>query len=219
MYFSDDVNGKEELYKTNKIYNSHNNLTLIARENISYEMMKNNFINAKIIKCPDIVFYINNKLPLCNEKRTRIMTCLRSDKEAYIDSDDKNNLISSLENKYEDVLISDTVINNNVNPKDRELVLFKLWKDFYKSKVVITDRLHGMVFAAITRTPCIVTKSLDHKVIGTYEWISNLNYIKLVDNLDFENIEPIIEELCNLKQYTKMNFDKVYFNKLKDSIV
>ena len=75
-----------------------------------------------------------------------------------------------------------------------------------------------MVFAAITKTPCIVTKSLDHKVTGTYEWIKSLNYIKLVDKLDFKVLKPMIEELSGLKEYTDIDLDKIYFNKLKDKI-
>ena len=85
---------------------------------------------------------------------------------------------------------------------------------FYNSKVVITDRLHGMIFCAITKTPCIVTRSLDHKVIESYKWIKNLNYIRLVEGLDFDKINPIIEELSNLEKFDELDFDKLYFDKL-----
>ena len=61
IYFSNDSTGKFELNKTKKVYNSHPNLTIMAREDKSYEKMKFEFKNANIIECPDIVFYLNNK--------------------------------------------------------------------------------------------------------------------------------------------------------------
>ena len=54
--------------------------------------------------------------------------------------------------------------------------------EFAGAKLVITDRLHGMVFCAITGTPCIVVDSKSPKVRGCYEWIKNLDYIRFVDD-------------------------------------
>lgn len=51
------------------------------------------------------------------------------------------------------------------------------------SKLLITDRLQGMVFAAITGTPCIVLNNNHYKVKGTYEWISTLDYIEYVADI------------------------------------
>ena len=90
---------------------------------------------------------------------------------------------------------------------------------FLSAKVVITDRLHGMVFAVITKTPCIITKSLDHKVPGTYKWIKNLNYIKMIDDLEFEKIENIIDNFLNLEKVNEINFKEIYFEKLKENVI
>ena len=43
------------------------------------------------------------------------------------------------------------------------------FKDFQKSELVITDRLHGMIFCYITKTPCIVMPNNNHKILMTYE--------------------------------------------------
>ena len=102
--------------------------------------------------------------------------------------------------------------------KDNSHVRISVFDKFFGARVVITDRLHGMVFCAITKTPCIVTKSLDHKVTGTYEWIKDLNYIKLVDNLNFDEVEKLITELSSIKEYSYIDFDSMYFNKLREKI-
>ena len=53
--------------------------------------------------------------------------------------------------------------------------------EFRKSKLVVTDRLHGMLFAAITGTPCIALGNSSGKVKGVYDWLTHLDYIQYVD--------------------------------------
>ena len=52
---------------------------------------------------------------------------------------------------------------------------------------MITDRLHGMIFAAITGTPCVVLQNNNHKIKATYEsWLRPLKHIRLQENFDAE---------------------------------
>jgi pyruvyl transferase EpsI len=215
--FTKDENGQKELNKTIKIYNRHKNLTIIAREKISFEIMKKQFVSANVILNPDTVLYLHNMYKPQKSKRNRIMTCLRSDKESIL-GNEKLQFIHQLKDAYDEVFNYDTVINKCVTKEKRENELKNMFEEFLKSKVVITDRLHGMVFCAITKTPCIVTKSLDHKVTGTYEWIKELNYIRLVDDLKFEKIKPLIEELSNLTKINEINFTNIYFNNLTQTL-
>ena len=216
--FTNDSDGEKELLKTKKIYNAHNDLTVIAREKKSYEIMKNNFINNKVILNPDMVLYLNDMFKPEFNNRKGIMTCIRSDKESIL-GDKKNELIKKLQEEYESVFVYDTVINRQVQRENREKELIDMFNKFRGAKLVITDRLHGMVFSAITKTPCIVTKSLDHKVTGTYEWIKSLNYVRLVDNIDFKNINLLIDELLSLTELSEIDLNKEYFSKLKDKIM
>ena len=52
------------------------------------------------------------------------------------------------------------------------------------SELAVTDRLHGMLFCALTNTPCIVVKSKSPKIQGVYQWVKNNKYIELVENLE-----------------------------------
>lgn len=65
----------------------------------------------------------------------------------------------------------------------RECVRMKMQK-FMNAKLVVTDRLHGMLFAAITGTPCIVFSNYNQKVSGTYEWIKTLPYVRYVNSVE-----------------------------------
>ena len=215
--FTNDDEGKKELYITKKIYNDHKNLTLIAREKKSFEIMKKEFVNANIILNPDMVLSLFNDYPILKNDRKGIMTCLRNDKEGVL-GEKKEILIDKLKKNYSNIINYDTVVDKVILKEEREYEINEMLNKFKKCKVVITDRLHGMVFAAITRTPCIVTKSLDHKVTGTYEWIKDLNYIKLVDNLEFDNIRVLIDELIQLKESNEIVFKNDIFNQLKTKL-
>ncbi len=216
--FTKDDKGKKELDKTKEIYNNHEYFTIIAREKFSFEIMKREFVNCKIIENPDIVLYLSDDYDDNIENRKNIMTCLRNDKESIL-GDQKKFLLDKLRTQYGNIFEYDTVINRNVNKTNRVEELKDMFNKFSSAKIVITDRLHGMVFCAITKTPCIVTKSLDNKVTGTYEWLKDLNYIKLVDNLNFNEIEKLISELINLNEKSQINFKERYFSKLRYKII
>lgn len=217
--FTNDNKGKRELNKTKKIYNKNSNLTIFAREHKSYEIMKQSFKLNKVLENPDMVFYLEDLDLNKYFNRDGILVCLRSDKETYIKSEDKKNIIKKLKNDYNKVKISDTVINKQVSVKTREKELFKLWSDFFSSEVVITDRLHGMIFSVITKTPCIVIRNNDHKIIESYEWINDLNYIKLIEDISYSNINKNIKMLQDIKELNKTNFKKKYFNNLKELMI
>ena len=216
--FTKDKKGKKEFNKTKKIYNSHNNLTVIAREEKSFNLMKDSFRNNHVIINPDIVFYLEEMNLYDELERNNIMICLRKDKEGYISSEKRDEIIQTIKGKYKNVIVGDTVIDKSVNKDTREKELKKLWRQFYQSKVVITDRLHGMIFAVITKTPCIVIRNTDHKITGSYKWIKDLNYIKLIDDFSVNNIEKNINELLILDNLNQTNLRKIYFEDLKNYI-
>ena len=213
--FIKDSNEKEEEEKISKAYNKHKKLLLLAREDKSYDKMKELF-NCDIIKVPDIVLFLSNKLG-CNEKRIMITTCLRDDKESML-LNKKEIFINKLKDDYDNVFVYDTNLNRSLDIDERNLELEKMWDNFKKSKVVITDRLHGMIFCVITKTPCIALKSLDHKVTESYKWIESLDFIELVDDLEYTTLKPIIKKFENIKVKNNIDYDKEYFFELSVKI-
>ncbi|KAB7671722.1 polysaccharide pyruvyl transferase family protein [Bacillus sp. B1-b2] len=190
IYFGNTERGKAEFIKTKSIYNSHPYLTIVGREKKSYEIMNHSFLNNTVLLTPDIVLYLEQSKPIVERKG--ILVCLRDDVESTLDSSFKEKIIESVSDRY-NVDITDTVVPYRISKKERSRELEKIWTQFRKSKLVITDRLHGMVFAAITGTPCIVIKNYNHKVKGTYDWINQLSYIRFIE--DNNNIFSAIEEM------------------------
>lgn len=205
IYFSNDYEGESELLKSIDIYSKHKKLLLVAREKTSYKIMKEKFHNNKVILTPDIVLYLNK----CQSKTTRLgaLLCCRNDIEGILNEEDKKLLMNALKENYKIVGITDTVGGNNFQAVEEKL------DEFRKSEIVITDRIHGMIFATITGTPCIALSNYNYKVKGTYEWIKHLEYIEFTDNID--NVPMLINKLKNIQStkydnsFAIRNYEKI----------
>jgi pyruvyl transferase EpsI len=86
-----------------------------------------------------------------------------------------------------------TVIDRRVGRFSRKGELYRKWSEFAHARLVITDRLHGMIFAAITGTACIALDNRSGKVSGSYEFIKDLDYIRFLASPD--GIEQLIMEM------------------------
>lgn len=183
MAFSDTTYGIKRRKQSHKVYAAHKNLTLFVREPNSLERVKKYFTNVEIGYCPDIVLSLNKVEPVC--ERTDVICCLRSDKEQNLSNDEKQDIKSKVINAFPDAIFTDTVdvALSDCTPERYADTLENFWLKLRKSKVVITDRLHCMIFCAITGTPCVVFDNSNCKISGVYnQWMSDISYIKLFSN-------------------------------------
>lgn len=169
--FSHTEVGENELTKTQSIYNAHGNLTIFARERKSYEAMKRLFHKCRVFLAPDIVLYLNKLEQKRQRDTNKLIICLRDDDE--VASSTARRAVSDITKRYPHVLSLDTVINaNKISPQKGRRELQRLWGQFASAGLVVTDRLHGMIFCAITNTPCIALNNSNGKVQGVFnEWI------------------------------------------------
>lgn len=211
IYYGDSDKGKEEFEKSKQIYNSHKDLTIIAREKVSYEIMKSAYDKCKVILTPDIVLSMDG---LENKyKRENITFCFRKDPEKVLKNSQQEVIIEDCKKITDKLVFTDMISEIQVTKENRANIIMDKFKDFQKSKLVITDRLHGMVFCAISGTPCIAFGNYNQKVKGTYDWIKDLDYIKYVDNIEYE--EAYINEMINYEFSKYDNFNlKNYYNRI-----
>lgn len=194
--YTDDSTGRKELEIMKEICNRHKDLTIFCREEKSYKTALENF-NNNIILSPDSAnaledFFINK---WCI-KRDGVLFCLRNDKEKVRDQKNIEKIKKILDKKDIKYKVTDTVVPKRVTKKTRKKELEKLVKQMLSSKLLVTDRLHGMILGVITNTPTIAFKSLDHKITESYKWYKEYEYINYLEN--DENIEEIIDKMLNL---------------------
>lgn len=200
--FRDDDEGKKELKKSVDIYAQNDRLTIFAREKKSYDIMKSNFKND-VYLIPDIVFSLKGKIEQnTNILRNNVTLCLRDDRERVLDVN-LNKLIRLLKKeKLGDIEIASTHIGEgHVKSEQRKKIFNNCLNKFRNSKVIITDRLHGMIFCAITDTPCIALDNSNNKVSSTYNtWLKDEPLIKFIEEYDEEKIIEYVKELSNIEK-------------------
>ena len=150
-------------------------------------------------------------------KRENITFCFRKDPEKVLKNREQEIIIEECKKITDKLVFTDMISEKEVTKENRVDIIMDKFKDFQKSKLVITDRLHGMVFCAISRTPCIAFGNYNQKVKGTYHWIKDLNYIKYMDNIG--EAKGYIDEFMNLDmtKYDNSMFIK-YYDQIKDII-
>ena len=194
-----------EAKKTAHIYNNHNYLFFLVRDEVSYEIAKKYFYKTKILLMPDIVTsLIGTKQYDCERKG--IIFCIRNDSEKKY----RDNLIKE---KFKN-LISDcdewTDTTLEKNEKCSSVVLDNKIQQFACHKLTITDRFHGTILSLVASTPVIVLKTTDHKVIGGAQWFKNVypDYIKIADN-----IEEAVKMAEAIQRNVYKTIDYPYFKK------
>lgn len=207
IFYHKNEMGQYELQQSISIYGTHKNLHILAREKGSYEIMKQAYQNIDILLTPDIVLYLQQEQFDFNRKD--VLICMRTDHEKCVSEKEIEKIEQLLGDKNIVYHYTSTIIDRAISKENREMELMKKWMEFSQSKLVITDRLHGMIFAAITGTPCIAFDNVSGKVKGVYQWIQYLPYIKFCR--DEELMGSYIDELMLMDSQQFSNF-KMYQN-------
>lgn len=210
IFFKDNVTSTK-LREYREYYSGLSNFYMFLRDKNSYDFVLKNIMNDKN-KCflfPDTVAYLEINSP--DIKRKGVLFCLRNDLEKIRDDGEVDNLKQELEKRGVDVKYTDTCLKHGVRPWQRVSRLNKKWEEFQHTGLVVTDRLHGMYFAAITGTPCIAINNISSKVEGGYNWLMNLTYVKY-----FKEGLRVNDALEMMKQgagnYSNTELKKQYFN-------
>lgn len=213
-YFTNSKNGKKELAISRRLYSNHPDLYLFAREKESYIRMRTYFPKCEISLVPDIVLSLDRGKT--QVKRNGILVCLREDKEQYISDSFRDGLIRAINDLSSNVVVTDTtkVDLKDCQPDTYEKTIEVFLRMIESFQVVLTDRLHCMIFCALTGTPCVVMDNSNHKVKSFYEsWFCDCNWINYIDTRCIDSVIQVLADIYN-------SDDKVAYNsKWVDSFV
>lgn len=199
-----------------ELYNDRKNILFLHREENSYrnftEKVVGDFSRNKCF--PDLALYLNKMQR--NNKRNGILICLRLDKES-VANETRKKLFNLSSHFGKSVSAIDTVLDRSVGRDERAGEVTNILDIISGSELLITDRLHAMIFAVITGTPCIALDNLSHKVSGVYKWIQELDYITCLDAGDVDT--DLMREYLNKKdrQYDRSILDR-QFDEMADTI-
>ena len=218
IHYLSDENGIREEKNSIGCYNGKPNLTMVAREECSYETMKRLYPDTEILLAPDIVLSSSMEdYGVVPTARCGAILCMRNDMEQSMDNEDRKAIAAALEKHGLACRWSDTHSETDVTKETRRDMIRSKMQEFAGAEIVVTDRLHGMVFSAITGTPCIVFSNYNHKVKGTYQWIRYLPYIRYA-----ESVEEAIADIPQLLEMKNCRYDngplQPYYEKLAEAV-
>ena len=213
IYFEKKFEEQQKI--TSDIYSNHSKLTIIVRDKISLNIANNIFAKNKVILSPDLVTYLDDLIELNNITRKGALFLLRRDGEKSLDIKTEKEFIFYIKKAYNNCEVSDT---NNIplfihNISESKKYVSNMLKKISQYELVITDRLHGMIFSVITRTSCIVIKTYNHKISSSYEWFNYLDYVKFLNSNNINEFNNLINYFKNKNTdniYNKKHFDKYY---------
>ena len=171
------------------------NINVCLREKESLQRFKVFYPNIRAMLAPDMVLCMNVNFP--QAPKDEILLCFRKDKEKVKEYEESVKKLME-EKKYSYKCTSTVYDETMFYPYGEKYVWDKL-EEFSKAKLVITDRLHGMIFSAIVGTPCIAFDNLSGKVRGVYSWLNMSNNVCMASGLDeLENeFEKIVDKTPN----------------------
>lgn len=197
--FTETHSGKRALRRSARTYRSHPRLTVFGREPRTVELMRSGLPGTRIGYSPDIVLSLHDEVS--PRARTGIMLTVRDDLEVLLTSEERAKIRDVIEKKTDDIVVRDTVdvALEDCQPETFEQTLRNFWKLLAGRRVVVTDRLHAMIFCVITRTPVVVLPNSNHKIKGTYDaWLKDHAYVRFLDSFDATLLSEAIDELWDL---------------------
>lgn len=208
IYFKNEKN-----YKTimNKYYNK--DYYFLCREKYTYEYIKKDEA-IKSFLTPDIVLYLKGKLNFLNDRiidEHKVVCCLRNDIESKMSFNDRIEIKDILINKGFKINAVDTCTNHDISFAYSKTEIEIYLRNLSNAKLVVTDRLHGLIFSYLAGVPCIVFNNYNYKIKGIYEWLKNSGMVYLAKNINELN-EILENNLISKSNYIDFNdsFDIVY---------
>lgn len=176
--------GRKFFEESVRAYTAHPDLTICCRERRSFAFVQEHFPGVKAKLVPDVVLSLDASQ--VDVKRDCVLLCMRGDKERALNDEQTATLLAAVESVFPELPVRkiDSVVTRRIPTAMREREVADKLREFSSARLVVTDRLHGMIFAAITGTPCVALNNSNGKVGAVYEWISDVPYVAFAENID-----------------------------------
>ena len=209
VYYEENEKGKETLRQDKKYY-ENKSITILCREPESHAIIASNF-NCKSFFFPDFVFYLKPSLLKIGRKGALLL--LRADSESKYTRSGRCAIKEKVKSVVSDVL--DENIHKVTFPiieLIRENYINSIFRIYQSRRVVITDMMHGMIFAVINKTPCVaLDEAIPHK-ISAYKDILGKS-VAFADSIDM--IPACIQEALD-KPYRETDMSAYFENFRRD---
>ncbi len=208
-----DTNGEEpECIKILRTCLKSKNIIVFAGEVSFYEYLKKNLSVLTIKRCPDAMLW--NQFAF-RQKRSDMIIWLRGDGESALSFERRNEIIYRfIEKNYRPDLWDERRYEKDSGFEEK---VEKAMRFVASYRLMVTDKLSGVFFAAITGTPCIAMNTCNDKIRKNLKWLERCPYIRMEDNPD--RLLPLADELISrYPQGAAFCFDRGLYNDLRKAL-
>lgn len=210
-----------------RAYSAHPDLYLFARETMSFARLQAAFATRTTVKvrlAPDIVLSATGHQ--LGAKGTAVprgaLLCLRDDRERSLGASHREALQSALSDAGLETGATDTHVGGaKLTPERCAYLLAEKLTQFQGARLVVTDRLHGMILAALVGTPCLVFPNANHKIRQTWrDWLAKVPQVRFLLLHELQSVGAAVEELLAVprRDPTKLIIDPVHYNGLRKAL-
>jgi pyruvyl transferase EpsI len=191
-FYPDTEEGRKEMELSRRCYAAHENLTVYARELNTYSFLMENFKGINVRAVPDMVLSLKKYEPRLG--RNGCLAILRDDIETVLLPEIRNSIINFCLDNDIKLNFDDTCTTKFISPKERRREVEGFLDKIKRARFVVTDRLHGMIFCAITGTPCLALDNVSKKISGLHrDWLSDIKNIVMYDGS--ESISTLLKRV------------------------
>lgn len=209
IYFSDTEQGRKECKKSQLIYASHPDLTVIGRDPQSGDLAAALFPNAHTLCIPDFVLSMPPRQVESNKGLPKILLCLRLDDESALSEEQRLKISTDLPYTCQ---YFDTTLRTPIFLEKRERVFDQTLDLFSSVDAIVTDRYHGLIFAVLCGKPCVVLPTVDHKLTSAMYWFKEVPFVSFAQNLN--EVKSRLEHCLAVENRTTPDWNSIYFDPL-----
>lgn len=202
--YSNSMIGRIHLLRSKLVYSKCGDLTIIARDNDSFDLLQREFKSNTILVSPDIALFLSGKVRFQHGEKKGIIVAIRQDKESNLNRG-REEFLKRIIDRYNDVFLLDTTVDRRITKEMREKEVFSMLNIISNSKLLVTDRMHGMIFASLVNVKCLAICEKNGKIKNAYNWI-NPDSCKLVDS--DEEVEAIIKKMDSMLKSVSVEKEK-----------
>jgi len=209
--FDDEAQTKAQRDHMCRIYNRHPNLTILARDPISDGLARRFLPNCRVMFMPDFVLSTHSEQSPTANSFPRVLLCLRDDDGSRLTPVQRQEIKAHL--PYSSMFF-DTCGRGLISERGHEGALRTILETVRRFDVVVTDRFHGLIFSVVCRKPCVALHSSGHKMIGGYEWLRDLPFVRFAQTPD--DIPELVEQCLGIEDRRVPDWNALYFDRIPD---
>jgi pyruvyl transferase EpsI len=186
--FSATAEGRAEAQRSRRTYLSHPRLIMTARDAESLDRIKALFpgLGARLV--PDQV--LGMKVPSVESRNGPPLLCVREDKESRLLPKQRLAIKETLTREFADLDLFSTTSVTRRGSYDAYLPdLHELLIRIARAPLVVTDRLHGVIFCVITGTPCVALDNSYGKIGALHRtWLRDCGFVVMARSAAPEDV-------------------------------